>query len=84
LVGLAQLDTYCLFCILTFSLAAKKHHNQRASWEEKGLFSLYFQMIVHHWRKSGQEIKQGRNLEAGADAEAMVSAAYWLAQPAFL
>jgi hypothetical protein len=25
-------------------------------------------MVVHHRRKSGQELKQGRNLEAGADA----------------
>ena len=25
----------------------------------------------HHWRTSGQERIQGRNLEAGADAEAM-------------
>ena len=27
-------------------------------------------------RKSGQELKEGRNLEAGADAEAMEGAAY--------
>jgi hypothetical protein len=27
--------------------------------------------MVHHWRKSGQALKQGRNLKAGADAEAM-------------
>jgi len=27
---------------------------------------------------SGQEFKQGRNLEAGADAEAVEDAAYWL------
>jgi hypothetical protein len=36
----------------------------------KGL-GLYFHFIVYHWRKPGQELKQGRNLEAGADAEAM-------------
>jgi hypothetical protein len=38
----------------------------------------------HHGKKSRQEVKQGRNLEAGADAEAMegCSLAYfmWLAQ----
>lgn len=33
---------------------------------------------IHHCRKSGQEIKQGRILEAGADAEAMEGAAYRL------
>ena len=30
-------------------------------------------------RKSGQEFKQGRSLEAGAEAEAQEGAAYWLA-----
>ena len=35
------------------------------------MFGLYFCTIVHHCRKSGQELKQGRNLEAGADPEAM-------------
>jgi len=33
---------------------------------------------------TGQELTQGRNLEAGADAEAMEGAACWLAQPASL
>jgi len=37
----------------------------------KGLFSLYFHTAVHHRRKSRQELKQGRAMEAGADAEAM-------------
>jgi hypothetical protein len=40
---------------------------KKVSWGGKGLFSLHF----HHERKSGQKLKQGRNLEAGADAEAM-------------
>jgi hypothetical protein len=30
---------------------------------EKGLFSLYFHITVQ--RKSGQELKQGRNMELG-------------------
>ena len=37
---------------------------------EKGLFGLDFHIPVHQ-RKSRQELKQGRNLEAGADAEVM-------------
>ena len=45
-------------------------------------------MLPHHCsalKKSGQELTQGRNLEAEADAEAMGgNAAYWLAQSAFL
>jgi hypothetical protein len=43
----------------------------KATWGEKGLASLSFQITVHHQRKSGQELKQCRNLEASADAEAM-------------
>ena len=35
-------------------------------------------------KKSGQELKQGRNLEAGADADVMENAAYWFVQPASL
>ena len=31
-----------------------------------------------------QELQEGRNLEAGADAEAMEDAAYWLASPGLL
>ena len=71
------------------STAAKKHHDQKASWGEKGLFGLYFHSTVHHRRKSGQELTQGRILEAGADGEAMegccfLASSSWLAQPAFL
>ena len=53
-----------------------------ASWGGKGLFGFLFHIIVHCWRESGQELKQGRNLEAGveagADTETMEGAAYWL------
>ena len=42
---------------------------QQASWGRKGLFVLHFHTPVHHQRKSGQELKQGRHLEAGGDAE---------------
>ena len=34
--------------------------------------------------QSAQELKQGRNLEAGVDAEAMEGTTYWLAQSTFL
>ena len=46
----------------------------------KGLFHSGF----HHQKQSGQELKQGGNLEAGADAEAMEGAAYWLAPHSLL
>ena len=61
-----------------------KHHDPKASWGKKGLFSLHFHITVHVRRKSGQELKQGRDLEAGADAEAMEGAAYWLVPHDFL
>lgn len=35
------------------------------------LFGLYFHIIVCLWRKLGQEHELGRNLETGADAEAV-------------
>ena len=41
-------------------------------------------MAAHQQRKSEQELTQGRNMEAGADAEAMEGAAYWLASPDLL
>ena len=75
---------------LSVSIAVMKHHNQKkkVSWVGKG-FGLQFWIIVCHWRKSGQELKQGENLEAEADAEAMegcclLSCIQWLAQPTFL
>lgn len=45
----------------------------------KCLFGLYFHISDHHGKKLGQEIKQGRNLEAGNEAEAMKGAIYCLA-----
>jgi hypothetical protein len=53
------------------------------------LFGLHFNITYHHQRKSGQEIKRGKNLEAGADAEVverccLLDCFLWLAQPAFL
>jgi hypothetical protein len=43
----------------------------------KGLLNLHFYITVHHLRKSGQGLKQDRNLEVRADAVAMEGAAYW-------
>ena len=40
--------------------------------EREGLTWFLFPHHCYYWRKAGQELKQGRNLEAGADAEAMV------------
>jgi hypothetical protein len=48
-----------------------KHHDQKASWGEKGLLNLHFHIDVHHQRKSGQELTQGKNVETGVGAQAM-------------
>jgi hypothetical protein len=40
--------------------------------EKKSLFGLHFaSRFIINGRKPGQELRQGRNLEARADAEAM-------------
>ena len=55
----------------TVIIAAMKTHDQVSSWERKGLFGLHFDIVFRHWKKSKQEIKQGRNLEAETEAETM-------------
>lgn len=57
-------------CLGYVSTAVIKHHNQD-NFEGKGLFCLYFHVTVHHRGKSEQELKQGKNLEAGTKAQAM-------------
>jgi hypothetical protein len=58
-------------CLSQSLCSCTKHHDQEASWGGKGLLGLHFYIAVHHQRKSGQELTQCRNLEAGADAEIM-------------
>lgn len=48
----------------------------KARQGEKSLSGLHFVITAH---QTGQEVKQGRCLEAGGDAEALEEAAYWLA-----
>ena len=43
----------------------------KASWEGKNLFGLYFHIGVFLWKRSGQKYKEDRNLEAGANLEAI-------------
>ena len=40
-----------------------QHHDQEASCEGVDLFSLHFNIHVHHQRKSGLELKQIRKQE---------------------
>lgn len=46
-------------------------HNDQSNLGRKGFVLWSFHITVHYQRKSGQEFKEGRNLEAGADAEAV-------------
>ena len=55
--------------LVMVSISATKHRDQKASWGRKGLFVFDFHIAVHHGRKSGRELKHGRILEAGAEAD---------------
>ena len=47
-----------------------KGHNQKQLGGRKDLFGLYLPITVYHWVKSGRELKQSNNLDAGTEAEA--------------
>jgi hypothetical protein len=51
-------------------IAMMKHHDQR-NLGEKGLLGLQFPYHCSLAKKVRQELKKGRNLETGADVEAM-------------
>lgn len=53
------------------TVTVSEHHDQKQVREERDyvLFGLHIPTVVHHWRESGKELKQGWNLEPGADAE---------------
>ena len=59
---------------------------KKTSCGRKGSFSLHFHSVASHQGKLLQELQQGRNLVAGADAEVSGEgdAAYWLASHVFL
>jgi hypothetical protein len=57
--------------LLRVSVAVMEHHDPKQLGKEGVLFLLYSHITVYYPRKSGQELKQVKNLEAGADAEAM-------------
>lgn len=50
--------------LVRVSNIAIKHCDQEANSEGK-VFCLYFHISVYHERKSGYELKQGRNPEVG-------------------
>ena len=69
-----------IFIILVRVIISDKTLWPVANWEGKNLFGLHFHLVVHHWRKVIQELKQSRNWWQ----KQWESTAYWLAQPAFL
>ena len=77
----------CLFGFVLLSLVFFGHEAPKAIWRENGSFCLLFHIIVHNQMQSGQELKQGRHVAAGAAAEAvegscLLTRSSWLAQPA--
>jgi hypothetical protein len=69
-LGQRYLALAFVYCLSQSFYSCTKHHDQEASCRGKGLFSLHFHIAIYQ-RKTGQKLKQGRNLEAGADAETM-------------
>ena len=58
--------------LVRVSTALTKPCDQKEVEKERVyMIFTYFQIVVPHLRKPGQELKQGRNLEEGADAEVM-------------
>jgi hypothetical protein len=75
--------------LVGISIPAQDFMTKKQVGGGKGLFSLDFHSAVYYQRKSGQELTQGRNLEAEVDAEAMEECCFLacfpcLAQLAFL
>jgi hypothetical protein len=73
-------------CLSQGFYSCTKHHDQETSWEGKGLFSLHFHTAVHHQRKSGQELNQGRKQVMTQEAMEgcfLLACFPWLAQLAF-
>ena len=73
-----------LIVLVRVSIVLMKHQDQKATWGGRDLLVLHFCITAHQQEKSGQKLRQGRDLEAGAVAGAMEGAAYWLANQAFL
>lgn len=44
------------------SIAVMKKHDQKVSWQRKGLFFLNFPIIVYPIRESRKQYKHSRNL----------------------
>jgi hypothetical protein len=72
------------YCLSQGFYSGTKHHDQEAVGEERVYLAYTSTLLVHHQKRSGLELTQGRKQEAGADAEAMRDVSQWLASPASL
>lgn len=84
--GRKESPGYSCLIQVGFLLLQQSTMTKKTSWGRKDSFGLPFHITSHHWRKSGQEPTQGRNPEAGTDAEAMkgyclLTCFPWLAHP---
>lgn len=43
----------------------------KENWGGEGLFNLLYHITISHQRKSGQDLKQGRDIEAEIDTDVM-------------
>ena len=53
--------------LIRITIALMKHSDQKANMEER----IWLILLHRSFIEESQEVKQGKNLEAGADAEAM-------------
>lgn len=72
------MDFWMSFILVSITIVMKKQHHQKQV-EGKRVYLTYFSTSVFI-----EEGNQGRNLEAGAGAEAIRDNACWLAQPVIL
>jgi uncharacterized protein YpiB (UPF0302 family) len=66
-----------------------RFHDQKQLREERVYLKLHFHSPVHHPGRLGQELEQGRDLKAEADAKAtkkhcLLACSSWLAQSGFV
>jgi hypothetical protein len=61
--------------LIRVSIVSMEVRDQKQVGKDRVYFILH--STIHHQRKLGQELKQGWNLEEGADEEAM-DVVYWL------
>jgi hypothetical protein len=58
-----HINVHTYVCVLVRVSIPPQTSWPRSSWGGKDLFSLHFHIAVHHWKKSGLELKQVRKQE---------------------